>query len=159
MFDLILEYRDEVQRVLGFVICLCALRWGGAPERWTALVLLLVFQVGDAIYHLIFGAGFELSDVDVGHAVLDVTASVLLVGIALQANRLYPLWIAAFQLVATTAHVAREIAVMMKPIAYAILAISPSYFQLLILLGGLAYHVKRKKIWGDYRDWRIKVST
>lgn len=159
MLDLTLEFRDEFQRIIGVLVCLAALRWGGGPERLVALVWLVIFELGDVAYHMMMGPGVQWSDLDVGHAIIDVTATLLLVAIALQANRMYTLWVAAFQLVATTAHLAREIAVMMKPIAYAILAISPSYFQLALLLAGLVYHVRRKRDWGEYRDWRVAHSV
>ena len=83
MLSLLLEYRDEFQRLIGLLVCLSALRWGGGPERLVALVWLVVFEAGDIVYHLIFGAGAKLSDVDIGHAVIDVTASILLIWIAL----------------------------------------------------------------------------
>ncbi len=155
MLTLILEYRAEAQRIVGILLCLAALRWGGGPERGVAAVW-LGLEGFDALYHLIFGSGIKLDEVDLGHAVLDVAATVAFVGIALHANRMYTLWVAALQIVATTAHLAREIAVMMKPIAYAVLAIGPSYFQLMLLAVGIGYHLRRSTIWGPYRDWRLK---
>lgn len=159
MIVLALEYRDEAQFIAGIAICLAALRWGAMPERMVALVWLIVFEGGSLAYHFIFGPGIRLDELDVGFAVIDGLAAVLLVIIGLQANRLYTLWIAAFQLVAAASHLAREFTLTMTPLAYLILSIGPSYFQMILLLGGLVYHVRRKRVWGDYRDWRLGVAT
>lgn len=155
MLSLILEYRSEFQFAAGLLICTAALVWGGGPERAIGLVWLLMVEALDMSYHALFDATFTLTATDAFHASLDIGLSAAFVTIAIQANRTYCLWIAALQLVATTAHFAREIATMMTPIAYAILAIGPSYFQILLLAIGLIFHIRRKKTWGSYRDWRI----
>lgn len=159
MLELVLEYRDEAQFLAGIVICLAALRWGGMPERSVALVWLVIFEAGDIAYDLFVGPSMRLTQVDGWYAVVDGTAAIVLVGVALQANRMYTLWIASFQLVAVTAHAARELTATMTPISYAVLSIGPSYFQLALLLGGIIFHIRRKRIWGDYRDWRLPKGT
>ena len=156
---LALEFRAEAQSIYAWLICGAALFWGGGPERATALVWLLLFKFGDAAYHAIFDYGFQLIEVDFFHAGLDLTAALAWVLIALYANRNYPLWIAAMQILAATAHMARGIAEQIAPIAYAVMAFTPAYFILLFLTIGLVRHVMRKRKYGKYRDWRAPLVT
>jgi hypothetical protein len=74
--------------------------------------------------------------------------------IALNANRNYPLWAAGFQLVAVGSHLVRGLVDSVSPIAYAILAVGPSYCQLALLFAGLLRHRARLRRYGPYRDWR-----
>lgn len=153
MLYLILEWRATAQFIVGLMTCAAMLRWGGGPERsmawvWLALVL------GDKAYHLILNPVIRFDDLDVGHALLDTGACFAMIGIALYANRIYPLWIAAFQVVAMSAHVAREIAEAVTPLAYVIMTIAPSYFQLVTMMLGLYFHIRRTRKIGAYRDWR-----
>lgn len=154
MLSLILEYRAVAQELTGVVVALAALRWGGGPERALALVWLIGIEGIDKLYHLITATSFKLNTVDMFHAGLDLGIAVVMVAIALRANRTYPLWIAAFQLVSVLAHVARELSAAISPLSYAIMAIAPSYFQLGLLAGGLLVHIRRKRKVGPYRDWR-----
>ncbi|WP_394729730.1 hypothetical protein [Altererythrobacter sp. GH1-8] len=159
MLELVLEYRDEAQFVAGLLICLAALRWGAMPERCVALVWLLVFEGGDLAYLFLVKDSSDLAQLDIWHAAMDGTAAMLLLLIGLQANRMYTLWIAAFQLVAVTSHLVRELIASMTPISYALLSIGPSYFQLALLCGGVIFHIRRKRFWGDYRDWRMPKAA
>lgn len=151
--QLILDNRALIQFALMAVVCLLALRKGGGPERGVALVLLSMFII-DRVYHLVLDRGVTLSSVDLFHAALDFAAAIALVVIALRANRMYTLWIAGLQLIALSAHLAREMTSGMTPIAYAILYILPSYFQILALAVGVQMHLKRQKRYGPYRGWR-----
>ncbi|WP_086437680.1 hypothetical protein [Altererythrobacter xiamenensis] len=154
MLAAILEYRAEVQMVAAWVLCLCALKWGGGPERWVAIVWLSVFEIVHRGYHLLWEPVFRVDQFDTFHAAMDLAAGLGFLVIALQANRLFTLWIASFQLISFSAHLARGMVDEITPIAYAFLVIAPSYFQLAILGGGLIAHVRRKKEFGEYRDWR-----
>lgn len=158
MLELVLEYRIAAQFYAGLIICFAALRWGSMPERSVALVWLIVFECGDLVYDIFVGPRTNLHRVDLWYAFIDLTAATILVGVALFANRMYTIWIAAFQLVSVSSHLSRELVEVMTPISYYVLAVGPSYFQLALLLGGLIFHVRRKKIWGEYRDWRKPLS-
>ncbi len=155
---LALEYRAEIQSIYAWVICGAALIWGGGPERAIAGVWLLLFKVADGIYHEVFERAYQLVSVDVAHAIIDTAAAFSMVLIALYANRNYPLFMAAMQLLAVTAHVARGIAEPISPLAYAVMAFAPAYFQLAFLTAGLVRHILRKRKHGSYRDWRVARS-
>ena len=147
-------YRAEMQDILALVVCLSAIFWGGKPERIIALVWLVLFEGVDALYHAIWDSNFQLERLDVFHASLDLVGLVVFLAVALSANRMYVLWIAAFQLLSATSHIARELADAISPVAYAVMAIAPSWGILLSLAFGLIAHVRRKKEFGEYRDWR-----
>lgn len=159
MLSLILEYRDEAQRVAFWAVCLAALFKGGGPERAISITLIAIFVVTDTIYHALTDNSFSAHQVDIFHASNDLLAGVLLILIALHANRIYPMWIASFQLLAALAHVARELADQISPIAYVIMVSVPSYFQIGILAGGVILHIRRRRLFGRYRDWRPGVGT
>ena len=150
--ELVIAYRDEVQLVVWVALCAASLRWGAGPERAIALALLYIL-VADLAYHAIFGARVELRRIDVGHAFIDGTACVAMLLIGAHANRTYPLWIGAFQLFAVLAHIARDSIEQMTPLAYVIMKVAPSYFQLIVLAVGLIAHRRRLHKFGTYRSW------
>lgn len=154
MLEILIEYRSTIQIVLSWLLCLSALRWGGGPEKAVAIIWLLVFELIHRGYHLFLNPVFQVDQFDTYHASQDLLVAIGFVGVALYANRIYTLWIASFQLIAFSAHLARLVADEISPIAYALLVIAPSWFQLFILWMGLVAHVRRKKEFGEYRDWR-----
>jgi len=149
----VLDYRDEVQFVILVSVAAAALRWGAGPERATGLALLYL-EFADHAYHAIFGPGIELLRMDLGHATIDATTLVAMLLIGVSANRMYTLWIGALQIIAVQAHLARDLASGMSPIAYAIMFIAPSYFQIALLAGGIWRHRRRLQKYGTYRSWR-----
>lgn len=157
MAELIPGIRDQLQLIALLVLAALALWKGAAPERAVAGVF-LGMMVSDRIYHLIFGNVVRLESIDLGHALIDLAAMVAFVTIALRANRMYTLWIAALQLTAVNAHLAREMTQAMTPIAYVILYIAPSYFQLLVQGIGLWAHRRRLARYGPYRSWLGKLD-
>jgi len=126
---------------------------GAEPEFGIATGLLAMIIL-DIIYHAVFGVALNLAEADIGHVIIDTLVAIAFVAIAITANRIYPLWIAALQLVALSAHLVREVANQISPIAYAILYILPSYFQIVALSLGLYLHIRRRKKLGNYRAWR-----
>lgn len=150
--------RDQLQHIVLLTLAFLAFWKGGGPERAVAGVMVGIL-VSDLIYHLIFGNFSNVVSIDYGHALIDLVAMVALVLIALRANRMYTLWIAALQLIAFNAHLARELTDVMSPIVYLILYVGPSYLQLLILGAGLWAHRRRLAKYGPYKSWTIKADT
>ena len=153
MLALLLEYRAEAQSVFTWLLCFAALIWGGGPERAIALVWLVLFKIVDGVYDTIWSPAFKPEELDVFSATNDTVALIILVIVAVRANRMYPLGIAAFQVLATMSHFVNAVADHISPIAYVILAVTPGYFQLLLLAGGLYAHRNRVREHGSYRDW------
>ena len=152
---LLLEYRGLLQDVLLIALCIAAFVWGGGPEKAVAATWLIVFDLAGRVHGWFFGESVQLGGVDWFLASCDVVAGFLFVWIALYANRNYTLWIAGMQILAVTAHLARSLADVISPIAYAVMFIAPGWIQLVLLGVGIARHVRREKKHGKYRDWRI----
>ena len=137
-------------------LVLAAWRWGAGPERFLAGILVW-FHAADAVNHALASpeGGFSIYT---GHFVIDAVAAVVALGVAVQANRIYPLWFAAFQLLALFAQIARDLAPGVAQLAYQVLYIGPSYFQILLLAGGIWLHHRRVRRIGRYRSWRSSSS-
>jgi voltage-gated potassium channel Kch len=146
------DLRLWLQTAAFVLLALAAWRFGGGPERILAAVLVW-FRLGDAANHALFAAA-DIARLNLGHVMIDVVALAVAVTVALFANRMYPLWFAAFQLLAVFAHLAREMAPGVAPLAYGIMYIGPSYFQIFLLAGGIWLHHRRVRRYGPYRSWR-----
>ena len=108
LLPLVIEYRDEAQKIALLAIVAATWRWGAGPERLSALALLYIVAVHQA-YHAVFGPGVTLAEIDLGHAAIDGTACIAMLAIAASANRMYTLWLGALQIIAVQAHIARDL--------------------------------------------------
>ena len=122
-------------------------------QRMLAAVLVW-FKVADPVNHALFGAWSDFATVDSGHIVIDGVGLVVAVGVAIRANRWYPLCFAAFQLVAFAAHVVRGAIREIHPLAYGAMYVGPSYFQMVVLALGIWAHRRRTVRRGSYPSWR-----
>lgn len=147
------QYRYVVQIGAFVVVALWALRQGDGPEKASALTFAALGLV-DRLYHFLVTPAFELESVDYWHFSLDIAVLAVIVPIALRANRIYPLLLAAFQLIAVNSHIARDAFTQITPLAYSLTYVLPSYAQLAILTFGVWAHVRRVKRFGPYRAWR-----
>ena len=154
MLEILLENRVDAQRIFSMVLILAMWKWGRGPERWIASTWFVLFLLPFLVSSTFHGSPLLFTQGGLLYAAIDLLATAIFLGIALNANRNYPLWIAGFQVVAMAAHLTRGLADAVTPLAYAILVIGPSYFQLAIMLVGLIRHVRRQKQYGGYRDWR-----
>jgi hypothetical protein len=154
MFELFVEYRDDAYRIASIILGLAMLRWGRGPEKAVALIFVGLFVVLHVPYHWLTDATILYDNIDLFHAALDLLAAAGFIAVALYANRNYTLWIAAFQLVALTAHLVSGLVQIVTPLAYAIMVIAPAYFQMIFMAGGLILHAQREKRFGEYREWR-----
>ncbi|KEO88667.1 hypothetical protein EH31_16045 [Erythrobacter longus] len=149
------DNRVILQAALAWSICLAALAWGGGPERAVAITWLVVFEIGLRILSPLLGFRFQLMNVDLWLISFEIVAGLALIAIALHANRNYTLWIAAMQVWAMTAHLARGLVESISPVAYAMMIAVPGWLQLFLLAIGLVRHLMRERKFGEYRDWRI----
>lgn len=136
---------------------LAAWRWGAAPERICATVFVGNLVV-DRLYHLAVGRGTLYRSVDLGHLAIGVATIIVLASVALKANRLYPLWLSAFQGLVIISHFTREASAKISFLAYALLTYGPSLFQIAILVCGIALHARRVNRYGSYPSWRSSLS-
>lgn len=115
---------------------------GGSPERLCAGVVLLMALLqflGNALFGRIF------DQVDLVSLIVDLTGFVGMTAIALFANRIWPLWTSAMQLLSCTSHLGREVSGKVEPLVYSILKTGPTFLVLLILLMGTFHHWWRLK--------------
>lgn len=133
--------------------CLLAYRRGGPPERYAATVI-AGWVLTDATYHLLFGpSGFVL--VDPVHVVLDGAELVAITWLALRANRMWPLWAAAAQLMCVSGHFVAVVEPGGMRRAYWAMTQLPAYIQLIALVCGAYAHARRFERIGPYRSWRF----
>ena len=135
-----------------FAAALVAVARGGPPERLAAAII-VCWIMADAAYHLVFGpSGF--ARVDPVHLFLDGGELVAIVWLALRANRMWPLWAAAAQLICVSGHLALFIEPGMQR-AYWAMTQLPQYIQLTALMLGAVAHARRFERIGPYRSWRF----
>jgi hypothetical protein len=147
------EVRLWFQIVAIGLLALAAWRVGDGPERILAGVL-VGLMVLFPLYHLVLEGLPFMPPRWLAYLLLDSAALAVALAVALRANRIYPLWFAAFQLLAVLAHLARELATGVARLAYMMMYIGPSYCQILLLAGGIWFHRRRVARFGPYRAWR-----
>lgn len=153
------EMRGSLQALVVIVLTIVSWRRGAAPERATAAVLMAMVVVALLYRYLsmplmpgrIF-AGY--AQTDPAQVLIDGAALVALVVIALRANRIYPIWMAGFQLTATAMHFVNAIAFGPAQLAYALLNVLPFYFMIAAQAFGLWQHIRMMKRRGPYPNWR-----
>ena len=149
------DYRSLAQDLLAITICVAAMIWGGWPERAVAVTWMVVFEFGRFLYRDVLGVStVQLLGVDSFLISADLIAGIAWITIALYANRNYTLWIAGLQILAIFAHLARFMSDQVAPLTYLVMIVAPGWLQLSVLGVGLVRHIKRKRIYGPYRDWR-----
>jgi hypothetical protein len=143
----------ELGLLLAFMACAFAYRRGGRPER-LAVAIISAWILIDLVYHWWFGSS-SFDAVDPFHVVLDGAELVAIVTLAVRANRLWPLWAAAAQLMYVSSHLVALIEPGGMRRAYWAMTQVPLYIQLIALVLGAAAHARRKRRVGPYRSWRV----
>ena len=139
--------------VLGVTLLVVALAVtrGGQPERWCAAIIAAEMTI-DLLILLAVGPR-SFGEFDISRILLDGIAAALLIAVALRANRIYPLAIAAAQLVALIGSVVALLAVDGMAQAFWAMTQMPLFLQLALLAGGtLAHRLRLAKI-GQYNCW------
>ena len=151
--DWIVSVKAELQAVFLLFLVLAALKFGQAPERASAFTLVWMW-VADRLFHLLIEPSQVWVTVATGHLLIDASAFVMFLVIALRANRVYPICLSAFQGIAFLMHFVHAINPANAPLAYSILSIAPSYLMMLTLIAGLLLHSRRTRRYGRTRSWR-----
>lgn len=133
--------RYLVQLALIVLVVIFATWRGGKPERAGATILAYL-TLADPIYHALSPIPTTHVSVDLWHLLLDSTAFVAAITLALTADRFWPLCFAAMQLISTLGHLVRLIDISMDPLAYAIMIRAPSYGLIAILFVGTWLHAR-----------------
>ncbi len=86
------------------------------------------------------------ADFETGIFVVDVLLFLALVGLALRSDRFWPLWAAAFQMVAVFVHIASIVETDDYAWAYAIAVNFWSYPVMLALMAGIALESRKRRM-------------
>jgi hypothetical protein len=129
-----------------------AVRKGDEPERLVAIVVGSGFLL-DVPNHFFFGASTWF-EVNPGHFVIDLWMLLTVTWVALKANRGWPLWISAMQLIVVMAHVAKLLEFDEARRSYWVLTQTPGYAEQIVLIIGTYAHAARQTRIGRYAAWR-----
>ena len=123
---------------------------GGPPERFGAAVL-VAMAVIQPLANLITPLRF--SKVDLAAFTVDLMAFAGMTVIALYADRKWPLWTAALQLLACAAHLVRILSIKVEPLVYGTLKAAPTFAVLCVLVIGTEMHRRRLLRHGVDQSW------
>ncbi|MCJ2182043.1 hypothetical protein MTR62_04900 [Novosphingobium sp. 1949] len=153
MIALLLDLKSDLEVLSFALLFVFAMLRGGAPERLLSGLMVAMFLV-HRLYHLAAHGSVMFGAVNMGHFAIDLVMLADFGVIALYANRVYPLWMAAAQLIAVIAHVYLLVPAIAVRYAYDVMTITPSYMQVVFLALGLGSYVRRHGRSGSVRDWR-----
>lgn len=143
----------DVQLIIYAGVFLCALLIGAAPERLLASII-LGMAIFDKVHHMMLSGSLVWHRGNLGHLIIDIVVLGGTIGIALYANRIYPLWIAAAHIISLFGHIYRMTLEEINGFAYDMMAVAPSCIQLAALVSGIVCHAVRRSRLGNYRSWR-----
>jgi hypothetical protein len=127
-----------------------ALLRGGAPERIGATIVL----VGSLLtLAAVSSLAVSYASVETGVLLVDAATLVAFLILALRAERFWPIWLTALQLIGTTGHVIKLVEPDIIPRAYAFAAIFWSYLMLPLLALGTWRHQQRLARNGVDKSW------
>ncbi|MDE2596771.1 MAG: hypothetical protein KGL44_07845 [Sphingomonadales bacterium] len=128
-------------------------RYGGGPERF-GVGILLGADVVDLFYHALFGMA-RYATIDLGHMAINAACMVGFITLALQANRVWPIWCCALQLIMALGHLGELAYPQGAPMAYWLMTGPPTMGQTLAVTLGTVAHWRRTARIGRYRNWRL----
>jgi hypothetical protein len=135
------------------ILAICAayvLAKGGAPEK----VGIAILAIGSVLSTAVISAQpNRFSSVETGVFLVDVAALVALLLLALRAERYWPLWITALQLIATAGHLVKMVDSHVIRAVYAFVMAFWTYPMLLLVVAGTRGHQRRLARFGADRSW------
>lgn len=133
--------------------CGYALWRGGGPERIAATAMLAATAVSALVRADVH---HRFVDMEIGLFVVDGLLLIMLVAVAMRADRGWSFIVAGFHLVTVGAHGIRLIEPGMIPVTYAVLIALWSYPMLVVLAIGTWRHQRRIRRYGTDRDWSVR---
>jgi hypothetical protein len=135
---------------LVFACWLYAMLRGGAPERICASILFF----GSALtYAAVSEPAVRFASVEAGVFVVDVAALLGFMIVALCAERFWPLWITALQIIGTAGHAVKLVDPHVLRWGYAFALAFWSYPMLALLIAATWNHQKRLRLHGVDKSW------
>ena len=148
-----------IKAVVFYVVLLFALgyvaRRGGSPER---LVAFLFVTAAMASTLMPFDPEKTYHSVNWGVLAVDLLLFIALVAVAARADRFWPMWIAALQLIELAVHGVRAYDPQLWAIVYGRAVGELSYPMLLLLVIGAQRHTKRVWACGPELAWTPEKS-
>ena len=123
---------------------------GGHPERLGAAMLVAMAVIQQAAY-LVAPPRFE--KFDPAGLTVDLMAFAGMTAIALYADRKWPLWTAALQLLACAAHLVRILSIKVEPLVYGTMKAAPTFAVICVLIIGTEMHRRRLRRHGADPSW------
>lgn len=127
-----------------------AIRFGGAPERWTAFMFLVATVMSDLLYQ---APAERYYTVEVAVAFVDIALLFGLGAVLLKADRFWPIAMFAVHSVTVLSHLVKLLDASIVRHAYVIAIVSPGYATLLILIVAVIRHRQRLSAYGGDLDW------
>ncbi len=153
LHEIFINYRDEVQRSAFALLAIYAWAKGSGPEK-LATGTFVTAIVADMLYHFLLPEGSVYSEINLGHFVIDTATLLPLTFLVVRANRIYPIWLLAAQLIMFVMHIHREIFSEIDPLSYYVLTRAPSWIQLVALTAGISAHHHRARRFPHYLSWK-----
>ncbi|WP_275227447.1 hypothetical protein [Novosphingobium album (ex Liu et al. 2023)] len=134
------------------ILVLFAMRRGSGPERCVAAILSasLLFS----LIRVMLRGPDDFTGLDPILVTIDFAVFAGVLWVALRANRVWPLVIAAMQLIVLLAHGYTLLKIGANQVYWAMMAF-PQYIQMVALGIGIFCHLLRRARVGRYRDWRV----
>lgn len=123
---------------------------GGAPEKIVSFTF-ISGVVGT--YFLRAPVSTRFGSFEIGMFVIDLAMLIVIVAVALNAERFWPLWLSAFQIFQVLSHFPTALIPDLLPQTYLIVVSLWAYPMLLILFAGTVRHRQRLAIYGTDRSW------
>ena len=121
---------------------------GAGPERIGAAIILVGSAVSTAAM-----SGFKYGSVEVGVFLVDVAALIAFLVLSMRAERLWPLWVAALQIIGTAGHAVKLMDAEVIRTAYAIAMAFWSYPMWFLIVLGTWQHQRRLARFGVDKSW------
>src|SRR5882757_6401817 len=145
--------RVIIFNMLQLLVSLYAVRRGGAPERITAIALVIAAL---ATYGLQRSFPSRFYNVEGGVLMIDLALFGVLIAVALHADRWWTLWVAAMQGLGAGAHLVKALNPDTLRVVYAILSAVWSYPIIVLLFLGTVRHCKRVASGSGDLDWSMQ---
>jgi hypothetical protein len=150
------EFVSNLRIVVSSLLLILTFLRGGAPERVLAGVLMAAALCSGICIRLVHHLSHEDCWIFVA---VDIVAFMLMLVVALKANRVYPLWIGAIELVMLISHLWRLSFLQALPHAHTMLHGIAAITQLLVLAVGLAAHMRRDRSQAAAINWIGKMPA
>lgn len=136
--------------ILFFTINAYAAIWGGKPERIAAAIFVPGFLFTTLVASPL---AQRFGNVEVGVLLVDLAMLIAFVTMALYAERFWPLWMSAMQVIQVISHLPIIFIPELLPLAYGAVVVIWSYPMLLLLAIATYRHQQRLRKFGVDRSW------